>query len=88
MIQEIITTLDEISANKDNKPLHVLGSYIVGITIVRDDIEELYEQYPGLELIAELGAELETLEGSVHENVVFEQFQNALLQFKKALSQK
>ncbi len=85
MIQEIIKRLDEISANKDNKPLYMLGSYIVGATIIREDIDELYEKYPGLENIAELGADLETLEGSIHEKIVFEQFQNALQNFKQTL---
>lgn len=86
MIQEIINILDEISANKDNKPLDIIGSYIVGATLARDDIEELYKIYPELETIAELGAELETLNGSTHEMSVFEQFQNTLAHFKKTLN--
>lgn len=85
MIQEIIKRLDEISANKDKKPLDIIGGYIVGATIVRDDIEELYKQYPQLETIAELGAELETLEGSIHAASVFKEFQNALIHFKEVL---
>jgi len=85
MIQEIIKKLDEISANPDNEPLHTLGSYIVGATIIRDDIEELQEQYPGLELIGDLGAELETLGGSEYEPIVFQEFQNALAHFKTTI---
>ena len=81
MIQEIIKTLDDISANKYNKPLHILGGYIVGATIVRDDIDEIYEQYPYLEIIADLGADLETLEGDEYAVSVFNQFQNALKHF-------
>jgi len=85
MIHDIIKRLDEISANKDHKPLDVLGSYIVGATMARDDIEELYAQYPTLETIAELGAELETLAGSIHEVTVFKQFQNSLALLKQSL---
>ena len=88
MIQEIIKTLDDISANKDNKPLHVLGGYIVGTTIVREDIDELYEEYPYLEVIADLGADLETLEGDEYAIPVFNQFQNALKHFKETLPNK
>jgi len=86
MIQEIIKTLDAISVNKDNEPLCVLGGYIVGATVVRDDIDELYEQYPGLEMIAELGSDLETLENDRYAKPVFEQFQYALHHFKDSLS--
>jgi hypothetical protein len=88
MIEEIIQTLDAISANKDNQPLDVLGGYIVGATTVRNDIDELYAKYPGLELIAELGADLETLASSEHEATVFKEFQNALVYFKGTLASK
>lgn len=88
MIKEIIQTLDDISANKDNQPLYILGGYIVGATIVRDDIEELYVKYPGLETIADLGADLETLEDEVYALSVFKEFQNALMHFKDTLAEK
>ena len=82
-INEIIKTLDVISENKDNKLLYILGGFIVGATIVRDDIDDLYIQYPGLESIAELGAELETLEDNALAIPVFKQFQDSLAYFKK-----
>lgn len=82
-INEIIKTLDVISENKDNKLLYILGGFIVGATIVRDDIDDLYIQYPGLESIAELGAELETLEDNALATPVFKQFQDSLAYFKK-----
>lgn len=87
MIQEIIKTLDDISANKDNQPLYILGGYIVGATIVRDDIDELYIKYPGLEMIADLGADLETLEDDAYAYTVFKKFQNALMHFKETLTE-
>jgi hypothetical protein len=39
-------------------------------------------------MIAELGADLETLEGSIYAIPVFKEFQNALIHFKKTLSKK
>lgn len=42
--------------------MDVVGSYIVGATIAKDGIEQVYKEYPILEEIAELGAELETIE--------------------------
>lgn len=86
MIQEIINRLDEISANKDKEPFHVLGGYIVGTTIVRDDIEELDEQYPGLELIGDIGFELETISNDdEYAALLFGQFQNALSYLRESL---
>lgn len=63
-IQEIVTRIDEILINKQSAPAYVIGGYIVGATIARDDYEELSVQYPLLETVAELGAELETLDGN------------------------
>ena len=85
MIQNIITTLDNISNNTDDKPLYLLGGYIVGATLVRDDIEELREQYPLLEVISELGAELETIENNKEAKPIFDEFQHTLLKLKKSL---
>jgi len=85
MIQEIVDRLDAISSNVNNEPLYILGGYIVGTTIVRDDIDELYEKYPKLEYIAELGAELETLEETEFAEPIFKRFQIALKQFKETL---
>ena len=86
MIQEIIKTLDEISANKKNEPFHTLGGYIVGTTMVRDDIDDLYQQYPGLEQIADIGSELELSEyDQAYAATLFKQFQNALTHFKQSL---
>jgi len=83
MIQEIIKKLDEISANPDNEPLYTLGGYIIGTTIIRDDIEELQEQYLGLELIGDLGDELETtVDDDEYAALLFKKFQNALAHFK------
>jgi hypothetical protein len=87
MIEEIIKKLDKISANKDNEPFHVLGGYIVGATIVRDDIEELDEQYPGLEQIADIGSELELSEhDDSYAALLFKQFQNVLANLKNTLN--
>lgn len=70
-IHDIVERIDEIVSNKNDEPLDQLGSYIVGATLVREDTETLFSKYPELETIAELGAELETLEGSVYEKEVF-----------------
>lgn len=86
MIQEIIKTLEEISENKNEQPLYVLGGYIVGATLVRNDADELFRQYPLLEPIAELGAELETLEGDTYAMPMFKEFQHILDQLKESLA--
>ncbi len=85
MIQDIITTLENISNNKENQPLYILGGYIVGATLVRDDYEDIIADYPSLEVIAELGAELETLENMEDANPIFEQFQRALIDLKRTV---
>ncbi len=86
MIRDIIATLENISDNKDNQPLYVLGGYVVGATLVRDDYEEIITEYPAIEAIAELGAELETLENDEYANTVFRQFQHALVDLKLTVS--
>ena len=48
----------------------MIGSYIVGATIVREDYELYQERYPLIEQIADLGADLETLDGSQAELVL------------------
>lgn len=60
-ITPIIARLQEILDNAHNNSPDVIGGFIVGATIVRDDIDSLYDQYPDLEEIAEFGAELETV---------------------------
>lgn len=88
MIQDIITTLENISNNKENQPLYILGGYIVGATLVRDDYEDIIADYPSLEVIAELGAELETLENMEDANPIFEQFQCTLIDLKRTVDKK
>jgi len=86
MIQDIIKTLETIAENIDSQPLHILGGYIVGATIVRDDIDELNSRYPELERIAELGSELETIEDdNEYAASLFQQFQQALIHLKQNL---
>lgn len=88
MIQDIITTLENISNNKENQPLYILGGYIVGATLVCDDYEDIIADYPSLEVIAELGAELETLENMEDANPIFEQFQRTLIDLKRTVDKK
>lgn len=88
MIQDIITTLENISNNKENQPFYILGGYIVGATLVRDDYEDIIADYPSLEVIAELGAELETLENMEDANPIFEQFQRTLIDLKRTVDKK
>ena len=63
-----LTTLLQI---KKHRSLDVIGSRIVGAPIARNDIEQFYKEYPALEEIAELGADLEMLKGSSHESKIF-----------------
>ena len=60
--QKVIVRIEEILQNQEGVPLDATGSHIVGATIVRDNYEQLCEQYPLFSIIAELGADLETLE--------------------------
>ena len=58
-ISDIYTCLQDILANEKNDAPETLGAYVVGCTIVPDDIESYYKEYPILEEIAELGSDLE-----------------------------
>jgi hypothetical protein len=63
-IVAIVDRIEKILQNPRGESIDMLGSYIVGATIIRDDIEDYYTKYPLLEKIAELGADLETLGNS------------------------
>ena len=54
-----MTRLNEIVRLEDSKPLDQLGSYIVGATIVADNIEDFYDDYPILHDIEDAGSNLE-----------------------------
>jgi len=85
-IKDIIKILEAIAENKDNQPQYILGGYIVGATIIRDDIDELNSRYPELERISELGSELETIEDdNEYAASLFQQFQKALIHLKQNL---
>lgn len=72
-IGHIINRIEDILRNSRNEPADILGSYIVGATLARNDIDQHYKKYPLLEKVAELGADLETLGGSEYaENVLNE----------------
>lgn len=61
--QIVIDKIKHILQSSKNEPLDCLGSYIVGATLARDDWEDVFQDnYPLLDEIAELGAELETTE--------------------------
>lgn len=84
--QRIISRLDEILRNDNNDSADQLGSYIVGATLVRDDIEQYYQQYPLLERIAELGADLETLGGTSHADEVLAEIRDTFRVLKQQAS--
>jgi hypothetical protein len=83
-INKIIERIEEILLNPANEPIDMLGSYIVGATIVRDDIGRYYEKYPLLERVADLGADLETLGGSKHADGVLREIK---IKFEELKSQ-
>jgi len=58
-INDICKRLQKILANKDDESPETLGGYIVGCTIIPDDIEAYYVDYPVLDEIADLGSDLE-----------------------------
>jgi len=85
-IHQIVGRIDEILLNERNESLDMLGSYVVGETIVQDDYEEIQEEYPLLEKVAELGAELETLKDSKYSIVVYDDMVHTFNQLKSKLS--
>ena len=85
-ITSIIERIEDILDNSRNETADMLGSYIVGATFVRDDIEQYYEKYPLLEGIAELGAELETLGGSEHAGIVLGEIHDKFRLLKKQIN--
>lgn len=72
--QIVIDKIKHILQNSKNEPLDCLGSYIVGATLARDDWEDVFQDnYPLLDEIAELGAELETTEDTEYSaNIIHE----------------
>lgn len=55
-IRRVIEKIENILANKDGVSLDYVGSRIVDVTF---DASELFEVFPGLEVIAELAADME-----------------------------
>ena len=85
-VQQIVNRIDEILKNEQNQSLDMIGSYVVGETIVQDDYEEIQGTYPLLEKVAELGAELETLKDSKYSSAVYDDMIDTFNQLKRELS--
>ncbi len=85
IMQDIIAALNTIAQNKENKPLYVLGGYIVGATLVREDFESLSQEHALLGTLSELGAELETIEDDSEALPIFKEFQNELSKLQQSL---
>lgn len=58
-IKTIYLRLNEIIKNEAQEPLDQVGSHIVSCTVVVEGIERLFESYPTLEEIADIGSDLE-----------------------------
>jgi hypothetical protein len=58
-IDTIYLKLNEIIKNEALEPLDQVGSYIVGCTLAVEGIERLFESYPTLGEIADIGSDLE-----------------------------
>jgi hypothetical protein len=58
-IAAVYLRLNEIIKNEAQKPLDQVGSYIVGCTLAAEGIERLFESYPTLVKIADIGADME-----------------------------
>lgn len=85
-IHEIVARIDQILLNENNDPIDQLGSYIVGATIIREDYEYYQDKYPILAVVADLGAQLETLKGSEIEQIVFEDLKNNFAHLKQQIA--
>ena len=80
-IEDIYNRLKDIIANPKNESLDLLGSYIVGCTFVLDDIKKYFADYPVLEEIAELGAELETIDDISYQNMLMSEIKSKIITF-------
>jgi hypothetical protein len=58
-INTVYLRLNEIIKNDVQEPLDRVGSYIVGCTLAIEGIERLFESYPTLEEIADIGSDVE-----------------------------
>ena len=58
-INTVYVSLAEIIKNDARRPLDQVGSYVVGSTMAEVGIDSLFEKYPALEEIAEIGASME-----------------------------
>jgi len=58
-IDTVYSSLVEIIKNDAMKPLDQVGSYVVGATMAEASIDSLFDKYPVLEDIAEIGASME-----------------------------
>lgn len=87
-INGIFNRLVGIMSNSHNESLDKLGSYIVGCTIVLDDIDEYYKDYPVLEEVAELGAELETVSDRQYQIELLDKIKAKLVLLKDLLDSK
>lgn len=84
MKNELIEQLEKIIRNENGYPLDVVGSHVVGATIVRDEYEELTQQYLGLEDVAEAGANLERMADDPEEaSRAYEHLKRALEHLKR-----
>lgn len=81
----IVRRIENILKNEKNEHPYVLGGYIVGATIVRDDWEENFQtRYPVLGEIAELGADLEITDDTERANEIMRQIQRRVSQLKSS----
>ena len=73
----IVQRIGNILKNKEKEPLRVLGGYIVGATIVRDDWEEKFQaRYPLL------GADLEVTDDLKRAGEIVKQIQYKFTQLQ------
>ncbi len=59
-IKSLIKHIEEVLSDGELSP-DVIGSYIVGYTIIQDNYDDYQKKYPALAAIAELAADLETI---------------------------
>jgi hypothetical protein len=86
-IIDIIIRIEKILLNEKKDSIDILGSYIVGATIAREDYEFYQNKYTLLDEIAELGADLETLKGNEAE-VSLKEIKSKLNLLKQQLADK
>lgn len=84
-INKVINLIHNIIVNEDKEPLDVLGGKIVGLIGGMENIEIMYDHYPLLEVIANLGSELKFTTDKDQAQRIYSNIQEYLIQLRSSV---